>query len=276
MLAMKASNVGPLDGEYGPGLESELGVVGCDGDHERHEGHAVARWHHLPTYRGGNFIAFDRAPEDADVAAWDALFAERFRACPKVTHRHYAWSLARHGWGAREAFVEAGFTVEHTQVLGLDRLEAPPRGPALALDGAPDVRVVTSDEDWSAAFEVQREAGDGTYDDMTRVLLGRYRAIAEAGHGAFYGAWLDGELASCCGVVAVAPGTARFQSVVTSRPFRKRGIATALVAAATQATCADPLVTDVIITADAGSSAERIYRRLGYGPIDEMANLLHV
>lgn len=138
------------------------------------------------------------------------------------------------------------------------------------------VRAITSDADWSAAFEGQMDAYDAPNDDdfsfQTR-LMGRYRAMSAAGSGRWYGAFLADKLLASCGAFGTDGGPARFQSVVTRRTCRRRGVATTLVAEAGAQLLANG-APGVVITAAAESSAERIYRSLGLPLVDETATLL--
>ena len=51
----------------------------------------------------------------------------------------------------------------------------------------------------------------------------------EAGHGAWFGAFLDGELVAQMGLVSAGPALARFQAVETHPDRRGRGLAGTLV-----------------------------------------------
>ena len=55
------------------------------------------------------------------------------------------------------------------------------------------------------------------------------RQLSEAGHGAWFGAFLDGELRSTMGLVRADTGLARFQNVETHPDARGRGLAGTLV-----------------------------------------------
>lgn len=88
------------------------------------------------------------------------------------------------------------------------------------------------------------------------------------GSGGWWGAF-DAETGELCGSLGLyeADDLMRFQDVETAVAFRRRGIASALCAAAVRAAAAAHPRALAVIVAAQGSQAERIYRRLGFAPV---------
>ena len=102
-----------------------------------------------------------------------------------------------------------------------------------------DYRALTSAEDWAQSLDLFVACNDGPETDADyRTFAGRKvatnRALVEAGHGGWFGAFLDGRLVSQMGLVAASPGLARFQAVETHPDTRGQGLAGTLVQHASQ------------------------------------------
>jgi len=82
--------------------------------------------------------------------------------------------------------------------------------------------------------------------------------LVERGQAAFYGVYDRGELVASLGLVPLDK-VARYQDVQTAVAYRKRGLASALVAAAARDVPADRYV---IMTSS--GDAERVYARAGF------------
>ena len=90
------------------------------------------------------------------------------------------------------------------------------------------------------------------------------RALTEAGHGTWWGAYVDGRLVASLGIFAAGEGLARFQSVKTLAGFRSQGLAGALVVAASRQAFADLGAERLVMAADPTYSAIRVYRSVGF------------
>jgi len=94
------------------------------------------------------------------------------------------------------------------------------------------------------------------------------------GHGAWFGAFVDGVIRAELGIFTDGEGIARYQFVGTHPDFRRRGLTSALVASAGQWALASlPGVRELVIIADAGGPAARIYRRVGFRDQEWQAQL---
>jgi predicted GNAT family acetyltransferase len=90
------------------------------------------------------------------------------------------------------------------------------------------------------------------------------RGLVAAGHGSWFGAFLDGRLVSQMGLFAASPGLARFQSVETHPDFRGRGLAGTLVHHVSRYGFDQLGAQTLVMVADPEYLAIRIYRAVGF------------
>ena len=90
------------------------------------------------------------------------------------------------------------------------------------------------------------------------------RALAEAGHGGWFGAFVDGRLVTQMGLYAASSGLARFQSVETHPDFRGRGLAGTLVHHVSRFGFEQLGASTLVMVADPEHSAIRLYRSMGF------------
>ena len=97
------------------------------------------------------------------------------------------------------------------------------------------------------------------------------RPLHECGLLDWFGLWCDGVLAADCGLMrehAGAAATARFQRVATHPQWRRRGLCTALVDAASRHGFERWGVAEQIMVADPEDVAIGIYRSLGFSEFE--------
>ena len=233
----------------------------------------VVRTPSNPAWHWGNYWLLDRAPAadevDALLAAYDADF-------PEGTHR----ALGVDGTGDRRdalaPFVEAGFEVDVSTVMTATSVHPPPRPNTTA-----ELRPLTTDEDWAARVEVSAAVNAGEYPHEEYVAFATRKAeaergVAEAGHGAWWGAFVDGRLATSMGLVRAGGGLARFQSVETHPDFRGRGLAGTLVHRVSGYGFDDLGARTLVMVADPDYLAIRIYRSVGFAGTESQTQLFQL
>lgn len=95
-----------------------------------------------------------------------------------------------------------------------------------------------------------------------RQQLSVLREMTDAGLGKRYGAFVEGRLVADLGIYR-SGSLGRFNDVSTHRDFRRQGICSTLVHRASKTAFAEG-VSRLVLVADQGSQAERIYRSLGF------------
>ena len=103
-----------------------------------------------------------------------------------------------------------------------------------------------------------------SYLEFTTRRTAADRALAESGDAAWWGAFVDGRLASVMGLVDAGDGLARYQSVETHPELRGRGLAGTLVHRVATYGFDELGATTLVMVADPDYLAIRIYRSVGF------------
>lgn len=254
----------PLRFPIGLGLATELGVIALEGTVLDQGSHAVARWPQLPSYYWGNTLFFPQPPRPANLRPWCRLFVESFQGTDCEGHVTFAWASETGQLGARAELEAAGFSVFRQPAMRLGAPTCPPRA-----NTAVTVRPLQTDAEWARAAWMVIADGVERYDpevieNFERALFARYRALVEADHGVWLGAFAGGELVASLGLLQVAPGVVRYQSVATVPAWRRKGVSSRLVFEAARIAQEQMGASVVVICPDEDSTAERIYTRIGF------------
>lgn len=252
------------------GLATDLLALGPEAIVERHPDRLVVRTPKQPDFWSGNLVIFPGPPGEPEAEA------ARFRAdFPEATHLRVAWDQPNFDpepWRAR--WTALGAEIEVDDVLSREGPPPPrpvPEGYALReLDPA-------SDADWTQSLQVALIVGIGEgYEEashrpfLERRIQGRRRLVAE-GRLRWWGAFRNGALAGQMGLVEGeidGRPLARFQDVDTHPDHRRRGLCGALLAHVGAAARSPTLV----IVAEPGGDAGRIYRRAGFALTERVAS----
>jgi predicted GNAT family acetyltransferase len=94
--------------------------------------------------------------------------------------------------------------------------------------------------------------------------VGAHRRLTEAGHGGWFGAFVDGRLVSQLGLFCASPGLARFQSVETDPALRRQGLAGSLLHYASRYGLDELGAKTLVMVADPNYFAIDLYRAVGF------------
>jgi ribosomal protein S18 acetylase RimI-like enzyme len=238
------------------GYRTDLAILALEGSQVSDRGdHFVIRTPGNPDYWWGNFLLL-RDLKPGSGGYWLARFAAEF---PDALH--IALGLDQTDAGTIDRAELAGMTQDRNAVMTARSVHAPPHPNSEAV-----FRALSGDADWRQSFELAAavHAGEPGGDAMfLTARLAAKRALTEAGHGAWYGAFLDGRLVSQLGLVVGKSGLARYQDVETHPSARRRGLAGTLVWHAS-ATGLGGQPTTLVMVADPEDVAIRIYRSVGF------------
>jgi len=231
-----------------------------------------------PSFFWGNYLLFDRAPRTGDADRWEKLFEELIaRLQPESTHRAFGW--IEDAPGDVDQFVAAGYRCNDAVVMQSREIpDVPPPTidatlRSLALDGD------AAEREWAALMDLymatrSAEFDEASYLPFARRSIERWRALAKAGRGGWFGAFVSGDegnprLAAALGLYAErepenGERIARFQSVMTAETDRRRGLCRALIATAMRHVQAALAVDRFVIVAAAGEMPERLYASVGF------------
>jgi hypothetical protein len=249
-------------------------VIDCRAEH----GCRVIRTPSNPTYYWGNYLLFERAPGPDDAQRWPALFARLIAANqPQSTHCAFGWM--EDAEGDVGGFLADGYTQNNAVVMQSTDVPVVP-APTINARLRPFARAGSgADREWSALVELSvatrdPEYGEEGYRTFARQRVARWRALARAGHGNWFGAFLDQagstpRLVAALGVYAEAESEdgqrlARYQSVMTDDAFRRRGLCRALIATAARHAREVLQADRLIIVAAAGEMPEQLYASVGF------------
>ncbi|QRN99140.1 GNAT family N-acetyltransferase [Archangium violaceum] len=246
----------------------------------RFEGQVVDRGPYLvvrtpanPTFYWGNYLIFDAPPGERDFPRWMDLFVEELGRPPQVRHVLFGWSGGEPSAAALAPFTREGFELSEDLVLATSAVHAPPHPNTEAT-----FRPLETDAEWAEALEHQvlmREPhfDEAPYRDFKARQLARYRRMADAGRGAWFGAFLGERLVADLGLFHEGP-LARYQSVETHPDFRRRGLCGTLVWRAAEYAREHWGVKQWVIVAVSDGPATSIYTSVGFEFVERKLALL--
>lgn len=245
----------------------------------RFDGHIIERERYLvirtptnPSFYWGNFLLFDRPPENGDLVRWSQLFAAEIGSPPSVLHQTFGWDSLHGEVGEVQPFLLAGFQLIHSTVHTASQVDQPAR-PNTNIH----VRPLSSDADWQQALDNQVRCREPQFEEKSfrkfmQGQMNRYRAMSAAGEGVWFGAFSGPQLVADLGIFHDGE-FARFQSVETHPEFRRKGIASTLVYQAARYAYTNFGIKSLVIVADHDSAAARLYQSLGFKPVEGQVGL---
>jgi len=254
------------------GYRTDLAIRRAEGSQITDRGdHIVISTEQNPGYRWGNFFLLACPPRPGELPAWLARFAVRF---PTATHRAFGLDVTDTADVGQEVFAEAGFSAERYVVLTASSVSQA-RQPGLTAV----VRQLDGDDDWRQSGELRAACGGSGQTAEAAVSaaeqefharrLSARRRLAETGRAAWFGAFAGGRLVAQLGLVPVGDGGARYQDVETHPDFRRLGLAGTLVCRAGRHGLAEPGVSRLVMVADPGYPAIRLYESLGFSRTED-------
>jgi hypothetical protein len=242
------------------GFQTDLMIRLLEGSQaEDREGYLVIRTPQNPAYWWGNFLLLAEAPRPGEAEKWLARFADEF---PDAAHVALGIDVTEASMVDPRELIAAGLRLERSSVLTAGGLNEPPHPNTEA-----EVRPLTGDEDWrqSAGLRaILNEGEPGGDPEFLTARLAAERALTEAGHGSWFGAFLDGELRGQLGVITDGSGIARYQNVETHPGARRQGLAGTLVWRAGLEFLGSGAASTLVMVADPKDVAIRVYRSVGF------------
>jgi len=227
--------------------------------------HLVIRSPHNPTHWWGNFLLLSKAPSAGDSQAWLNRFALQF---PDADYVAIGFDGTTSTADDLRWFAERGFQVEASVVMTADAVHQPAR---VNFDAV--YRPLVSDDDWAQSIELRVLCKDldldlDSYRTFVTAKAETNQALVRAGHGQWFGAFVDGHLVAQLGLLATEPGIARFQSVETDPDHRRKGLAGSLVHHASLYGFDQLGAHTLVMVADPNYFAIDLYRAVGFMPAE--------
>lgn len=225
---------------------------------EERAGYLVIRSPRNPTYWWGNFLLLRTSPGPGEAKAWLEQFAVEFPGAPHIA---IGIDVTEASSVDINAMTATGLHFSRNSVLTAMTVHEPPQPNHEAT-----LRRLAGDDDWAQAAELRAvlSAGEpGGEPAFLHARLAAERAVTEAGHGSWYGAFANGKLLAQLGLISDRSGIARFQNVETHPAARRKGLAGTLVWHAGR----DGLnagARTLVMVADPKDAAIRVYRSVGF------------
>ncbi len=254
------------------GYRTELIFPGFDGEIINREDYLVVLTPTNPTYFWGNFLLFPQPPGPGDLERWKSIFAREISARFDVYHLAFAWDTVQGETGAIQPFLDEGFDLNQSIVLSAQQVRIPPK-----YNQEVKIRSLAEDWEWQQVLETQvlcrpPEHNLEGYRVFKEQQIARYRQMAAAGLGAWFGAFLGDQLVADLGLFG-RDGIGRFQQVETHPDFRRRGICGALVYQVSRYGLDQMGLHTLVMSADEHYHAARIYETVGFEPRERQANV---
>lgn len=249
------------------GFRTDLLFARFDGQVDDRGDHVVVTTPTNPGYWWGNFLLFERPPREGDLIRWKALFAAQVGDPRALGHVAFGIDGTDGDAGVIDPFLEDGFELDRGVVMTARQVVRPPRP-----NGEVEVRPLRDDREWRDATanqvlylpESMRSEG---FSDFKKRQMDRYRAMCEAGAGDWFGAFRGDALVADLGLFHDGP-YGRFQSVGTHPDHRRRGICATLVHEAARFAFRNYGIRTLVMVADEGSAASRIYGSVGFEAVE--------
>lgn len=231
---------------------------------EQTGGATVVRTPSNPRFRWGNFLLVPDAGDDP--GRWIGAHRSAFPDAGFVTIGvdHGAAAFDERPW------TTAGFMVERLAVLTAAPTSIAPPPPM-------HVRPLTSEEDWRSVLSIEADEGQEAEDTgYSEARLRQQRALVATGRAVWLGVEEQGAVVATAGIADAGGGSVRFQDVQTLRRARRRGCASALVAAGARVAADRFGSTRAVLVAEPAGPAIGLYRRLGFEQAETQVQLSHV
>jgi GNAT superfamily N-acetyltransferase len=243
------------------GYRTDLALLQLGGSEVEHrDDYLVIRSPHNPTFWWGNYLLLAEVPPAADTDTWLERFHAEFSEAEHV-------ALGFDDPAARieqlSAFAERGISCIAGTVMQTTAVHEPPRPNRDAT-----YRPLTTDADWAQSLALNIACNDmqeaSAHLEFAKQKLRTTRSLVDAGHGAWFGAFVDGELVSQMGIFAASPGLARYQAVETRPDARGRGLAGTLVHHVGRYALETLGAETLVMVADSDHLAARVYESVGF------------
>jgi ribosomal protein S18 acetylase RimI-like enzyme len=241
--------------------QTDLAVLQLGGTQVEDRGdYLVVRSAHNPTHWWGNFLLLAHPPV-AEAWQWLDRFAAEF---PTAEHVALGVDGTRGTATDLRWFADHGFTVDVSTVMTATAVHEPAHPNVHAT-----CRTLSSPEDWAQSVELRMRCREPAHEPVAyrgyvTAQAQTNRRLADAGHGAWFGAFLDDRLVAQLGLVSTKTGVARFQSVETDPEYWRRGLAGSLVCHASRYGLDELGASVLVMVADPDYFAIDLYRAVGF------------
>jgi ribosomal protein S18 acetylase RimI-like enzyme len=254
------------------GYRTDLIFHGFDGKITDRGDYLVIQTPKNPEFYWGNFLLFSQPPQAVDIEQWRTLFKREIGGPPEVEHQVFGWDSPSGEEGDIRPFIQAEFRPTRDIVMTSSAPHIPAR-PCSEIQ----VRALEDDGDWAQALENTITCREPDFEESDHRIfkqkqMERYRMMAASGLGDWYGAFIGERLVADLGIFHDNE-VARYQNVETHPDFRRRGIAGTMVYEASRQAIDKYDLETLVIVAEEGSNAARLYQSLGFQQTETQVGL---
>jgi GNAT superfamily N-acetyltransferase len=221
--------------------------------------HLIVRTAHNPTFHWGNCVLVTDPDAVDDAQRWVQTFQGAFPSATWIAIGLVRMPDNAAPWIAHDLKLEVNEVLVSSTV---PRQTALPSGYAVRRMAGDDweqaVALAMAENERTGAYE------PASHEPFARMSVQTERALSDREVAAFFGAFADGFLAAYLGIVRCGT-TARYQSVGTDAPHRRRGLASHLLGVAAR-WAADHGCDRWVIVTESTNAAGRVYRSVGFEP----------
>jgi len=216
-----------------------------------------------PDFHWGNYVIFKQAPSLDSTQAWLEVFEQEIVSQQPTRHVLLAWDGITETCGDPSGLIERGLGVELSHVLTTEMPEAPD-----GFNTELEVRALVTEDDWAQALENQilcrgPAFSRASWEPFKTAQMRTFREAAEAGHGAWFGAFVGSTLVGDLGIY-VEGTLGRYQNVGTHPDWRRQSVARSLVYKAGCIAKERWGLRRLVIVVEPDSEAERVYHAAGF------------
>lgn len=232
----------------------------------------VVRTPSRPRYFWGNYLIMNRAPAIGDAAGWIDLFEREIGSRDKLGFVAITWDTHNEDPGDTQQFVDLGFSVRQSVVLTAERVHCPPKfNPDMI------VRRLESESDWRSYIDIHyiENWEYGSAESQRQFLMtecSHLKAMVDCGAGARFGVELHDRLIAEAGLYWHG-SIGRFSNVATHRDYRRHGACSTLIYQMSQYALQQKGLKTLVMEADEGYHAARIYESVGFRPTERHIGL---
>ncbi len=255
------------------GLRSDLIFPRFEGEVIDRGDYIVVRTPANPGYCWGNYLLFPAAPVEGDYERWTSLFARELGNKAGIEHIALTWDGVDGTEGEIAPFLAAGFELSRCDILTADSVRQPPSYRADL-----NVRRFADKREWDISLAEHIADRDDkysleSYSNFQRRQKRRFRAMVDAGRGAWFGAFDRERQLGDLGLFHDGD-LGRFREVLTYPAFRRRGVCSTLVYEVSRYALTTLGIANLVIVAEEDSVAAAIYRSLGFELREHSVELL--
>ena len=211
-----------------------------------------------PTFFWGNMLIYPKKLNVDCFERWNKDFKKEFHHIKEIEHITFAWEEAGDIQEIKK-FIDNGFEYNESLILISNKNKIK----LMFQNNHIVCRRITTEIQWKNLIEFQvlnnTDFRVEEYHSFIQKRFKNYRNLSKAGHGHWYGAYLNGKLVSDLGLFW-EEGLARFQNIKTISEFRKRGISQTLINFAVH----DSGCSNFVIEAEEDGPALNMYKSIGF------------